>query len=258
MKIRQSDDELNNHLNEQLILLESSIDSYDAGLIIEAKRMAVTIRLLFHETRNSHSLMKQLNMLDHKFLSTAVPNDPANFLSYAGLIGVVLFENKTSQCVPMLDEAQVKRWISFDEWWNEVIFRDLKNKGFSRKDIIISVANQDGGAHVDPSIEATFAELSRNNSLKWFIGFQDEYRPIVKPELPAIRQIAHEVWRTIFPYKAVRTPLIGSSEGVFISGVTANVGGIQPTKSVEKYKRNELCPCGSGVKFKKCHGHNFR
>jgi hypothetical protein len=30
--------------------------------------------------------------------------------------------------------------------------------------------------------------------------------------------------------------------------------GSQPVKKAEKTDRNELCPCGSGKKFKKCHG----
>jgi SEC-C motif-containing protein len=39
--------------------------------------------------------------------------------------------------------------------------------------------------------------------------------------------------------------------GVF-SGCEMNPTG--PTVTVEKVGRNELCPCGSGKKFKKCHG----
>jgi uncharacterized protein YecA (UPF0149 family) len=28
------------------------------------------------------------------------------------------------------------------------------------------------------------------------------------------------------------------------------------TRKVPKVGRNDLCPCGSGKKFKKCHGEN--
>jgi preprotein translocase subunit SecA len=31
-------------------------------------------------------------------------------------------------------------------------------------------------------------------------------------------------------------------------------GGVQPAKSVAKVGRNDMCPCGSGKKYKKCHG----
>ena len=44
-----------------------------------------------------------------------------------------------------------------NEWWNEVVM--VQDNSFSRKDIILATANQDGGAHVDPSPTAKTAEL---------------------------------------------------------------------------------------------------
>ena len=48
---------------------------------------------------------------------------------------------------PQLDVSQKKEMISADEWWNEIVF--IQNKEFSRKDVVLSASNQDGGAHVD-------------------------------------------------------------------------------------------------------------
>ena len=40
------------------------------------------------------------------------------------------------------------------------------------------------------------------------------------------------------------------------AGVTAR-GGVTPvSRKVPKVGRNDLCPCGSGKKYKKCHGEN--
>jgi preprotein translocase subunit SecA len=40
------------------------------------------------------------------------------------------------------------------------------------------------------------------------------------------------------------------------AGVTARGGVATMTRKVPKVGRNDLCPCGSGKKFKKCHGEN--
>jgi preprotein translocase subunit SecA len=34
----------------------------------------------------------------------------------------------------------------------------------------------------------------------------------------------------------------------------APVGGASGSGGLDKVGRNDLCPCGSGKKFKKCHG----
>jgi hypothetical protein len=62
---------------------------------------------------------------------------------------------------------------------------------------VLAVANQDGGAHVDPTLDSTYADLSRNNSLGWTYGSKSE--PIEGPARAALRQICHEVLKTFIP-----------------------------------------------------------
>lgn len=45
---------------EQIEFLEASNERFDSGKISEAKRLAVTLRVLFHNTRMSHALIHQL------------------------------------------------------------------------------------------------------------------------------------------------------------------------------------------------------
>jgi preprotein translocase subunit SecA len=40
------------------------------------------------------------------------------------------------------------------------------------------------------------------------------------------------------------------------AGSTAATNGAAPRRSGEKVGRNDDCPCGSGKKYKKCHGAN--
>ena len=39
-----------------------------------------------------------------------------------------------------------------------------------------------------------------------------------------------------------------------VSSATADTNGAAPRRAGEKVGRNDLCPCGSGKKYKKCHG----
>jgi hypothetical protein len=72
-EISQSRAELEAHLAEQLQFLETSGSLFDSGNTSEAKRLAATLRLLFHDARNSHALLGQLNRLGAHLLSTAAP-----------------------------------------------------------------------------------------------------------------------------------------------------------------------------------------
>ena len=76
-----------------------------------------------------------------------------------------------------------------DDWWNEIIFDDKQNV-FTRKDIVLFVANNDGGAHVDPELKESFALLTKYNSL----GFTNTYgnSPLSNPIYQAVRVIAEE------------------------------------------------------------------
>jgi hypothetical protein len=45
-----------------------------------------------------------------------------------------------------------ERWLQFPHWWNEVIFVDGARAELTRRDLVLAVANQDGGAHVVPTL----------------------------------------------------------------------------------------------------------
>ncbi len=64
MKVRQTKDELESHLREQIEFLKRSSQAYDEGYTSEAKRLAVAIRLLLHDTQNSTSLLTLLEKKD--------------------------------------------------------------------------------------------------------------------------------------------------------------------------------------------------
>ena len=59
-KVDQTEDEFKRHLREQIQFLLRSSQSYDEGFTSEAKRIAVIIRVLFHDTQKSTSLLTLL------------------------------------------------------------------------------------------------------------------------------------------------------------------------------------------------------
>ena len=67
-KYIQTKDELLEHLKNQIAFMKQSASSYDDGFEDEAKRLAVTIRILVHDTNNSTSLLTSLNKKNINFL----------------------------------------------------------------------------------------------------------------------------------------------------------------------------------------------
>ncbi len=67
----------------------------------------------------------------------------------------------------------------------------------SRSDLILNVADSDGGAHVDPDLDEAYMDLSRHNSLGWILKEGDVTRPFPAPVMACVRQIGHEVLVTL-------------------------------------------------------------
>ncbi len=248
-RVVQTPDDLEEHLRDHVSFLKASSDAFDTGNTGEAKRIAVSLRVMFHDTKNSHSLLGLLNKLSGSFISTALPFDPGNLSTHGGLIMTAMWGAATTYYAP-LDDCITYRWLGFDDWWNEVVFLDDKRETLTRRDLVLTVANQDGGAHVDPALSEKYARLSRHNSLGWVLAPGD--LPIPNAERAAIRQISHEVLKTLDPSYS-RKPDIKAD--LFVGGNMIHSGDKPlPIPKPQKFGRNERCPCGSGIKYKRCHG----
>jgi len=153
--------------------------------------------------------------------------------------------------LPMLDGTPYRRNLSFAEWWGEVVFVDDRRAQLSRRDLVRAIADQDGGAHVDPALNEAYARLSRHNSLGWVIKTGKEQLPIPKPERAAVRQVAHELLCTLVAGYMKRQE---QQADVFFGGAMAFDTLPPEWRDKGSPGRNDPCPCGSGRKFKKCHG----
>lgn len=201
MRYRLSQKELFESFDEQMHLLLSSCRAYDGGDEAQAKNIAIRLRVLAHDSGHSQSLLGQLNKKNGLFASTLIDYSPKNLLSSFPLL-IVRAEQGNHRYEPLLNKFLEKMiYLRFEDWWNEIVFDDKKNI-FSRRDIVRFVADQDGGAHVDPEIEAGFADLLKNNSLGYKVGkiseddpeLLEDGRPLkCNPVYAAIRQIGFEM-----------------------------------------------------------------
>ena len=231
--------------------------------------MATAVRTLVHDTKSSKSLLTQLKQKDVSFVDSAGDFSPSNLMSQALLLSIQI-GSRGGGYVASLDRAigDEPRLIPFDQWWHKIVFANMGEQPLTRKDVVLLLANKDGGAHVDPSIDAHLARVSRLNALQTYEVTPDgTERPITRPELPAMRQIAHEVLRALIPSyrkEGSTPPFTGEPAGpgeqysVTMSGpyIDASKGIVVPHRYTHRVGRNEPCPCGSGMKYKFCCGYS--
>lgn len=187
-KYKLNHKELLEHWDTQIRFIRKSIIDFDNGDELEAQRIATNLRVLFHNTRFSNSLYNQIK-LPLTFYSSGGLYTPTNLLSS----WVLLSMETTNVGIKYKAELEIPSrhfFMNFDDWWNEIIFDDRENK-FTRKDIVTFVANQDGGAHVDPELNESYAKLTKMNSLGW--TDRNGNPPTNNPAYQSIRVIANEV-----------------------------------------------------------------
>lgn len=202
-RVQRSKDDLKKELREQLQLLRHSCQSYDNGLEAVGKHISLSLRVLLHHHGNSRSLLDQLGYRSGKFLDSAGPLNPGNLLTECNLVMMQLSSGRASY-LPLIASGggpRPMRPVPFVDWWNEPVLKDNKGRTFCRRELMLNVADTDGGAHVDPGLEETYMALSRENSLGWiFSNGSVESALAGRPELACMRQIAHELLSTIHQY----------------------------------------------------------
>ena len=229
-KYSQSNIDLWDLLKEQLRFLKNSNASYDDGFEGEAKRLAVTIRVLVYDTNNSTSLLYQL-VIKHKLkmLNTASQMIPNNLLGHQGLVimkvqappGASVFvsptivgeETETHESILGVQPGNVTyepiinvppnphlspSWVSFTRWWKEIVIKTAEGTTFTREQLVLAMANKDGGAHVDPKLDSDYANLTKFNSQGWTVdtdGSTDA--PDNSIADASVRQIAFELEQSL-------------------------------------------------------------
>lgn len=197
----QSQAELLNHLDEQLQFIDSSCSDYDAGATREAKRLAVHVRVLLHDTSRSTSLLTHLGLKDHTPFIDGISEEMRTAIGRGGegqiLPGLAIMQLGTAgvaEYIPAFEAGGLEGIVlKFGRWWNEPRMLDQKGNTASRQNIVHWLAHKDGGAHVD-KLEATYKALARDGSMGVTFGRPDGSSSSVESPIPAaMRQIAEEV-----------------------------------------------------------------
>jgi hypothetical protein len=207
--------ELERHLTEQVSFLRRSARDFDAGDEAEAKRLALTIRTLVHDGGASKSLLGQLDLKESiRYDDTTLRRvelppgltelPPGSMVLHSGITVTRMRFGGPDAGVAFaapLDNVAPERIgppVEFAQWWEPVILTDMQGNSFSRQTFVLALANRDGGAHVDPSLDVSYAALVKANSLgRTGAGPGEEPRPLLNIALASVRQIAHELLRTL-------------------------------------------------------------
>ena len=201
-RIKVSKEDLLIHLREQISFLCQSCKSYDQGNLFEGKRLAHSLRVLLHDKGMSKSLLGQLGLKSVRCFDTADKYDPDNLVGYAGLL-TFKFRNPEGYrpWVAPKGERENPSMLTFSDWWNNTVIATPKKPKricFCRRELVLNIAETDGGSHVDDSIEIEYAALSKWNAIGISTEQYGVVKPIENPILPCIRQIAHEVILLLF------------------------------------------------------------
>jgi hypothetical protein len=142
-------------LREQVGFLQRSGVLFDGGFEEEAFRIATALRVLFHDTNKSTSLLNHIGAASIKMLSTSRGHfDYRDYLSTR----IDLTSPQPIRMIPMLGTRF--KAISVDEWWKSETVFCFGGLKYFRKHIVLSAANKDGGAHVDSDLEKYYTTLS--------------------------------------------------------------------------------------------------
>jgi hypothetical protein len=233
-RVPLSQHELYEALQEQLEMLRKSCQRFDHGDPLEAKQIAVRLRILWHHNpkRGSFGLVSQLNLAD-EVIDTAFIVPPAITSSESS--GPPPDERRlfsigsSRHYVPLFDHGPEGIPKSpFKQWWEGTVLSDGEGHKFTRKELVLNVANADGGAHVDPKLDSIYYKLTRKGTFGVIrvvpTGEPNKFRRIETPSPVAVtlRQIGHETLKTLCPgYNYDGRPLYPGTSIFWMTGVIA-------------------------------------
>jgi tetratricopeptide (TPR) repeat protein len=199
-------------LADHLRFIEKSAFEFDRGDTSEALRIATSLRVIFHQTAKSKALLEHLNAwdirlltankIDLKGLKEDVPDAPLAIIEWS-----IYPDTNVSQTN---DE-----YITVKKWWDEDPVTATLGHWITRKDIVMWVANKDGGAHVDGILpqnyifsmdSGTFAVLDRITG--------EVLQRQIKTPLLKLRQIAHEVLNSSDLFKLADKVFVAKHDSV--------------------------------------------
>jgi hypothetical protein len=203
------DDRLDASLAEQVDFLRASAERVDAGYQHEAKRLALTIRVLLHDTDKSKSLLEQLGLKSElAFLDTRTRREPPTGFQAVSQLGwptgmvrysMTLGGGPTTFRADLGSDRESRpAEVAFDAWWEDSLLVSKDGTTWNRRRLILGAANQEGGGHVEPKPSAWWRSMRDGTwigAVKVDGPAGEECLSDLAPAL--IRQITHELLATL-------------------------------------------------------------
>lgn len=145
-------------LRDQHSRLKEAVDAFYAGKEVQALNVAITVRVLIHETDRSRSLLSRVNpnywnlTIHHR----PILNPRAIF---ALPVTLQVSGDGTRKIIRTSLDSESYQLVPLRHWWNAE-YQPFGALRASKKDIILTVADKDGGAHIDGKVPDIHAALS--------------------------------------------------------------------------------------------------
>lgn len=171
-------------LDRQIRFIRNSCQLYDDGMLDEAIRLATSLRILFHTTKLSTSLLTHLKADTCHILSTALAV-PGKCDAFA-LVDVrsIARIGDHPKAYAKLDTSGNRRTIPFLEWWQG---ERILQATFTRRDLVLWAANKDGGAHVDATLDDEYVRIVNG------LGFGLTVIGTDEGEIPKKQQVTYDL-----------------------------------------------------------------
>ncbi len=193
-RVPVSNANLQEKLKNQLRHLKRSMVAFDGGHEEVYEQIAICLRILFHSKGQSKALANQLSLLEYPVIAYGFTFFPDNLIPESCLTAMRMGHDGISY-IPLLDQIPIPpRQLSFQNWWEEPVIRDNKPKVFSRKDLVLNIAETDGGGHVDSGLDEDYFNLKNLNTLGWSSNINGEVTEPRGPEAANMRHIAFEAY----------------------------------------------------------------
>jgi len=191
--------------------LRASAAAYDSGFEAEANRLAVTLRVLLYDNKNSQSLLSLLGVKDQLlFVDTAREINQLNMMPTLSLVSLRFTYGVGGRYEPRGNpedwgETMPRQSRGFEDWWKQVVIKRGEDT-WVRRQLVLVLAHKEGGAHVDPKLDAWFDDLVNRNGLG-LMSFHGEIEEPFEgsPVAASVRQMVSEVQQTLDNYRSLLT-----------------------------------------------------
>lgn len=164
MSEQRSIRELEARLKSHIKFIFRSAEMYDLGDTDESFRIATSLRVLFHDTKFSSSLLKQLSLTGPGYFSSGEAiqeTDTSVSVGLSKLVSGVRF-NSTVDGGHLSFEPSFHNvngyTIDLETWWNGERISIVGGKIWSRSEIVRLLADKDG-SHVDGILSSNYLAM---------------------------------------------------------------------------------------------------